>query len=282
MNFEVLDGAMGTQLMARGLQLGEPSILWNVSRPADVLGVHSAYARAGAQALVANTFGGSPFALGRVGLADRCWELNAAGVRLARQASGDGIVLGDVGPCGEHLEPYGELDPESLAMAVAQQGAALADAGADGFLVETFSDPTELGLTVTALKLLGLPVYASFSYQLTAVGIRTMSGTDATRCVTAAIEAGADGVGANCGSGLRLSDWVVLAEQLLSQAGDIPVFLKPNAGDPRVTADGIVYDVTPGEFACWASQARSLGVYAIGGCCGTTPDHIRAMQDAPC
>ncbi|HEY0866783.1 MAG TPA: homocysteine S-methyltransferase family protein [Fimbriimonas sp.] len=268
----VLDGAMGTQLIERGLTQGQSSALWSVDRPDDILAVHRAYADAGAQAITANTFSANRFMLAAYSMEGRLAEINRAAVDLARRT---GLpVLGDIGPSGEFLEPMGDLEPEDLLAAVQEQATALADAGVDGFLVETYSDPGEMFLTLEALKEFGLPIIATFTYERHS-WFATMMGTSPAKAVAACAEA--DAVGANCGSSLSLEDYLVLADELLA-ATDKPILLQPNAGTPKETGAGVSYDVTPEAFAEFGVLARAKGVGILGGCCGTSPAHIAALS----
>lgn len=278
----VLDGAMGTELIAKGLRNGEASIEWNIDHPDEVWDVHRSYVLAGSATITTNTFGGNAVMLRRHGLEARMVELNREAAALAKSASmGRVRVLGDIGPCGEFLEPLGDLEPEELVCAVREQAAVLASAGVDGFIVETMSDPAEVTVVVATLKAyFGLPVIASFTYEKGVHGYQTMMGNPPALATKAAIEAGADAVGANCGTSLGLHDYVLIAEQILRAAESVPVVLQPNAGTPDQTADGYQYSVTPEAFGEWAVDVMGRGVKGVGGCCGTTPKHIEAVCSA--
>ncbi len=275
------DGAMGTQLLARGLAGGDCGMLWNIDQPADVGAIHLAYRNAGCDLITTNSFGGSRFALELHGLGGRVADLNRAAARVARAAAGDtGWVLGDVGPFGGFLEPVGDTAPEDLRAAFQAQIAALLDGGADAILVETMSDPAEAVVGIEAAKACAadVPVIVTFAFQNTAPGeFRTLMGTTAAEAVRHATGAGAEIVGANCGTGLSLDDYVRLAEQLAAAAGGAAVIVQPNAGSPRTENGRTVYDATPGEMAVAATRLLGAGVRIIGGCCGTTPDHLTAM-----
>jgi 5-methyltetrahydrofolate--homocysteine methyltransferase len=278
------DGAMGTQLFARGLTSGSCGMLWNVDRPGDVGGIHLAYRDAGCDLITSNSFGGTRFALERHGLTDRVAQLNRAAARVARAAAGDhGWVLGDVGPVGDFLEPVGEITADELRAAFRLQIAALLEGGADAILVETMSDPAEAVVGVEAAKACksGVPVIVTYAFQLSAPGeFRTMMGTSVAEAVRAASAAGAEIVGANCGTALSLDDYVELAGQLVAAAGDSMVIVQPNAGSPRTEDGHTVYDATPEEMAATATRLLDAGVRIIGGCCGTTPAHLAAMSRA--
>ena len=280
----VCDGAMGTQLLARGLTSGECGMLWNVNRPGDVGGIHLAYRNAGCDLITTNSFGGSRFALKLHALENRVAELNRAAARVARAAAGEnGWVLGDVGPFGDFLEPVGDVTADELRAAFQAQIAALIEGGADAILVETMSDPAEAVVGIEAAKLCSttVPVIATYAFQKTAPGeFRTMMGTTAAEAVKSATGAGAEIVGANCGTGLSLDDYVKLAEQLVAAAGQAKVIVQPNAGSPRTENGRTIYDATPEEMAATALRLLATGVHIIGGCCGTTPAHLAAVSRA--
>lgn len=278
----VCDGATGTQLMLRGLTPGECGMRWNEERADDVAAVHAAYAKAGCRLITTNSFGGTRTMLDRHGLGDqvRNWNLKAAA--LARQAAGPGgWVLGDVGPFGDFLEPLGDMTGGRLQAIFGEQIGALVEGGADAILVETMSDPAEAAVGVRAAKAASsLPVAVTYAFQKSPDGFRTMMGTAAGEAIAAALAAGADIVGANCGTDLGLDDYVALAESLKAAAGSAPVILQPNAGAPKTTPEGVAYDATPEEMADAALRLREAGVRIIGGCCGTTPAHLAAMARA--
>ncbi|MFN3408961.1 MAG: homocysteine S-methyltransferase family protein [Limisphaerales bacterium] len=276
------DGAMGTELLARGLTGGECGMLWNVTRPADVEAIHRAYRAAGCALLTTNSFGGSRFALERHGLADRVAELNGAAARVARAAAGSTAwVLGDVGPFGDFLEPVGEVTADDLRAAFQEQIAALLEGGADAVLVETMSDPAEAVVGIEAARACSahIPVIVTYAFQKTAAGeFRTLMGTGVNEAAQRAITAGADVIGANCGTGLRLEDYVELARQMVAAAGRTPVIVQPNAGAPRTEQGRTVYHATAADMAATARRFLEVGVRVVGGCCGTTPEHLAAMS----
>ena len=280
----VCDGAMGTQLFARGLSSGDCGMIWNVERPDEVSRIHLAYRHAGCDLITTNSFGGSRFALELHGQSGRVAELNCAAARVARAAAGDhGWVLGDVGPFGDFLEPVGETTADDLRAAFQVQIAALIEGGADAILVETMSDPAEAAVGIEAAKACtgDVPVIVTYAFQKTAPGeFRTMMGTTAAEAVKSATGAGAEIVGANCGTGLSLDDYVKLAEQLVAAAGQAKVIVQPNAGSPRTENGRTIYDATPEEMAATALRLLTTGVRIIGGCCGTTPAHLAAMSRA--
>lgn len=279
----VCDGGMGTQLMARGMQPGECPELWNRTQPDHVRAIHAAYRDAGCQLLTTNTFGGTSTTLGKHGHGDDVEELNTAGARLAREAAGGKcLVMGDVGPFGDFLEPVGDTTLDQLREIFCRQLNALATGGADGIIIETMSDATELSVAVAAAKAVSTwPVIATFAYAHGEAGtFRTMMGTSAEDATKAAIDAGADIVGSNCGTSLSLDDYVRLADAIVSAAGSTPVILQPNAGAPQMIAGKLTYLAKPQDMAHLATRLINAGVKVVGGCCGTTPDHLRAMAAA--
>lgn len=277
------DGAMGTQLIARGARSGECAMLWNVDRPDDVLAIHAAYRKAGCDLITTNSFGGSGIALSRHGLDSRTPELNRAAAELARQAAGkDAWVLADVGPFGDFLEPFGDTTAEELRYSFCIQIEALLAGGADAVLVETMSDPGEAVVAVEAARSISqeAPVIVTYAFQKGPDGeLRTMMGSTVEQAVKIAVDAGATIVGANCGSALDFADYLALARQLLA-ASTVPVILQPNAGAPRVEQGNTIYDATPQQMADFVRQLAAIGIRIIGGCCGTTPEHLAAMAAA--
>jgi 5-methyltetrahydrofolate--homocysteine methyltransferase len=259
-------------------------MLWNIDRPGDVTAIHQAYRDAGCDLITTNSFGGSRFTLECHGLADQAVELNRAAAKVARTAAGDkGWVLGDVGPIGDFLEPVGDVTADELREAFQEQIAALLEAGADAVLVETMSDPAEAVVGIEAAQACNseVPVIVTYAFQKTTPGeFRTMMGTSAADAVRSATAAGAQIVGANCGTDLDLDDYVKLAEQLVSAAGNATVILQPNAGSPRVENGRTVYVATPEQMAMTSTRLLAAGVRIIGGCCGTTPEHLAAMSHA--
>ena len=273
------DGAMGTQLQSLGLAPGAGGELWNTAHADHVRSVHQGYLDAGADLLTTNTFGGSSCVLANHGAGARVHELNLAGARLARGIAGDRAwVLGDIGPFGGMLEPLGDASPDAVTAAFRQQTAALLEGGADVILVETMSDPAEAALAVRAAKAAGAElVIATYSFQQSAAGFRTMMGTTVAAALAAVLAAGAEVVGANCGTELSLNDYVQLTAELAAAAAGRPVIVQPNAGSPRLADGQIYYDESAAQFAAVVPRLLAAGARIVGGCCGSTPAHIAAM-----
>ncbi|MCL2648238.1 MAG: homocysteine S-methyltransferase family protein [Phycisphaerales bacterium] len=278
------DGAMGTQLMARGLKPGECGELWNLKRSSEVQAIHAAYVVAGCDLIMTNTFGATRTGLARHSLEKQVREINRAGAMLARAAAGEKAwVLGDVGPFGDFLEPAGDYTPEQLHDIFTEQLLGLQDGGVDGIIIETMVDPAEVVVAVKAARTLGdWPVIATFAFTPQADGqYRTIMGTTVEQAVQQAIAAGANVVGTNCGTGMSLEDYVKLAGQLVKAAGKTPVIVQPNAGAPQPTDAGVAYLATPGDMARLARELRDYAhVSLIGGCCGTSPAHMKSMAIA--
>jgi len=278
----VCDGAMGTQLIQRGMTTGECGMRWNAGRPDDILAVHRAYRDAGCRLIITNSFGGTRAMLGRHGLGDMTAEWNRKAAEIAAEAAGpDGWVLGDVGPFGDFLEPMGDTTVEELEGIFREQIEALVAGGADAILVETMSDPGELAAGVRAAReVTTLPVIATYAFQKSAGEFRTMMGTPVADAMAAAYDAGAAMAGANCGTDLSLDDYLELACRITAVANGRPTILQPNAGAPRMVDGRACYSATPEDMAATARELREIGIDIVGGCCGTTPAHLAAIAAA--
>jgi 5-methyltetrahydrofolate--homocysteine methyltransferase len=270
---------MGTQLQQLGLAPGAGGELWNVDHPDRVRQVHRSYVTAGADLLTTNSFGGTSYVLATHEAGARVREINFAAAQLAREVAGDRAwVLGDIGPFGGMFDPYGDADPAEVQVAFRQQAAALLEGGADALLLETMSDPTEAVLALEASRAAGAEcVFATFAFQKSAAGFRTMMGVSVHDCIAPLVTAGADAVGANCGTELSLEDYVKLTAELVAVSGGRPVIVQPNAGSPRMVDGRIVYDVTPAHFAAVVPRLLAAGARVVGGCCGATPEHLSAI-----
>ena len=276
----LLDGGMGTLLQDRGLDDGGAGELWNVERPDVVRDCHEAYAAAGARILTTNTFGGSRPRLRMHGLEDRVHELNAAAAAIAREvADRHGIlVAGDLGPSGELLAPLGAMTAEEAQTLFEEQLLGLCDGGIDVVLVETMSDLGEVLAAVAAARAVApdLPVIATLSFD---TNLRTMMGVRPADAVATLAEAGVDAVGANCGRGPEEMR-VIAAEMGAARPDGVLLVAQSNAGLPQVVGDHFEYDATPDDMAEHARELHKLGIDLIGGCCGSTPQHLAAMHQA--
>jgi len=281
----LLDGAMGTELIARGTEVGKCNDYLNVESPDVVMDIHGAYFQAGSDAVLTNTFGANKYVLARHGLADDVEKINTAGAQIARRAAGEGkYVLGDIGPSGDFLEPLGNLEPAQLRAAFAEQAGGLLAGGVDGFIIETMTALDEVTIAIEAVKSVSgeLPVLASMAFDKIPIGFRTMMGVDIESAVSKIVSLGVDAVGFNCGT-LTLDEYIELAGKYAAAASvlskDVIIFAEPNAGKPQLVGDRPVYRVSPEDFAAAAKRIHSAGVNIIGGCCGTGPEHIKVLAE---
>lgn len=280
----VLDGAMGTMLQDAGLDDGGAPELWNVERPDVVRSIHEAYLKAGARLVTTNTFGGTRPRLDMHGLGDRVAELNAAAARLAREAAEPygALVAGDLGPLGELLEPLGALSPDDAQALFAEQLRGLVDGGVDLVLVETMSDLGEVETAVKAAQQVAaetgrdLPVVVTLSFDTKG---RTMFGVTPAAAVTTLAALGVAAVGGNCGRGPEEMEAVAQAMAAVRPDGLLLV-AQSNAGLPVLVGDRFEYSAGPEVMAEHAVALRALGVDLVGACCGSTPDHVRAISEA--
>ena len=283
------DGAMGTQLQNRGLEPGGCGEHWNVTQPGKVAEIHAAYAAAGADCLLTNTFGACAITLQRHGVADQMAEINRQAVQVARQAFGEPgggdppsptFIIGDVGPFGGLLNPHGEASPDEVRDAIRGQIGALLSAGADAILVETQTAVEELAIGVACAREEGAAcVIGSMAFDLLRKGdgVKTMMGINPDDAARMMVDAGVDVLGANCGAGVGV-DWMARIAERYGEVTDLPVWAKPNAGLPELEGSNVVYRDTPEEMAALLPVALDAGVRIFGGCCGTTPAHIRAFR----
>lgn len=272
----VFDGAMGTLLYARGVFVNVCYDELNVTQPDLVRKIHAEYVNAGADILETNTFGANPVKLSSYGLADRTEEINAAAVRLARAAAGSQArVTGAIGPLGIRIEPWGPTAREEASAFFARQVEGLLEGEVDGFVLETFADINELECALRAVRAVSeLPVFA----QMTVGPDRTTSyGTDPVTIARTLEDLGADVVGLNCSVGPAV---LLDAIEDMAEHTSLPLSAQPNAGLPRTVRDRKMYMASPEYMAQYARRMIDAGVRFVGGCCGTTPDHIRAMAQA--
>ena len=279
----LLDGGMGTELIARGIEVGTCNDYLNIESPDIVSDIQSAYSQAGSDAVITNTFGANTYALARHGLAKEAVQINQAGAQIARRAAGEQrYVLGDIGPSGDFLEPLGTRKPEELREAFIEQTEALLVGGVDGFIIETMTALDEIAIAIEAVKSVSsdLPVLASMSFDKSGDGFRTMMGVDVDAAVSKIVTMDVEAVGFNCGTA-SLDEYVELAEKLVSTTrrfkDDLVICAEPNAGKPELIDGCPTYRVSPEDFAAAAEKIYAAGVSIIGGCCGTTPEHIKAM-----
>ncbi|MCX6430367.1 MAG: homocysteine S-methyltransferase family protein [Actinobacteria bacterium] len=272
----VSDGAMGTMLQSRGLTDGGAPELWNVERPEEIEAVLEEYASAGARLITTNTFGGTHGRLAMHGLESRLFELNNAR-KVADRHPGT-FVMGDVGPSGDLMEPMGTMTPESAKELFAEQIGALVAGGVDAILIETMSDLSEVEAAVRAVQSIAedMPIIATLSFD---TNMRTMMGVKPAQAVQALSQLGVRIIGANCGRGM--DEMRVIAAQMVEARPDgVFIIAQSNAGLPVLVGDEFVYQGTPAEMADFAKEMKAIGVNIVGSCCGSSPAHTAAINQA--
>ena len=279
----VCDGAMGTQLMLAGLEQGSCGEAWNLTHPERVLGIQRRYAEAGADCLITNTFGGSRLMLGRHGHDRDVAAINQAGAQIARRAFGarPGYVLGDIGPLGAILEPYGELPVADAQSALEEQAAALVGAGVDAIIIETQTSLEELGVAIDAARAAGAAcIIASLAYDLSLdkTFYKTMMGVAPEQAAEFVAERGAHVVALNCGTGMDMAGAAKVARIYRAHCA-LPIMVQPNAGLPVLENLKAVYKQTPADMARAVPEALVAGVNIVGSCCGSAPEHTRAIRE---
>lgn len=272
------DGAWGTEIARYGFDPGSCSELLNVDNPEVITGVARSYVDAGSDIILTNTFQGCVLKLKRFGLGDRTRELSREGALLSRKAAGNNVfVCGSLGPSGEFLRPVGMTQEKEMVDSFAEQVLGFVEGGVDAVLVETMSD---LGETLCALKAArensDLPVICSMTFEKGQKGYATMMGVLPDAAAEKLSEAGADIIGANCGAGI---DQMIEIAPIMRKVSEKALWFKANAGLPELIDGRTVFRETPEYMASRVPDLLALGAGIIGGCCGTTPDHIRAIRD---
>lgn len=272
------DGAIGTLLIERGLASGESPEAWNLSRPEVLEEIARRYREAGADLIQTNSFGASPLKLARHGLSERAEEINRRAVEIARSGAGGGaLIAASCGPSGRILRPYGDADPQEVFESFLRQARALVAAGAQAVCVETMSDLAEAMLAVKAAKSVSpaLPVLATMTFDRTRRGFFTIMGNDVSSAAAGLADAGADVVGSNCGNGIE--NMIAIAREFRATTR-LPLLIRSNAGMPQIDGERAVYPESPAFMAEKSRELVEAGVSIIGGCCGTTPEHVRALR----
>lgn len=271
------DGAMGTELFAQGLDQSVPCERWLLEAPEAVRQIHRGYIEAGSDWILTNTFGANPFRLEEAGLADQTEHLNHEAVRLAREAAEDTTyVVGDIGPCGHYLEPHGEMTASQLREGFSRQISALLDAGVDGLMIETMMDVEEMAVVLEeAVSLADCPVLASMTFQQGPQGIHTMCGAHPTDAARRLDKLGASAIGSNCMFGVETFPALIMEIRI---GANKPLLAKPNAGQPQLINGRATYPESAEHMAAWMPRIYEAGATLLGGCCGTTPDLIRALR----
>jgi 5-methyltetrahydrofolate--homocysteine methyltransferase len=279
-NGEVLvaDGAIGTMLMGRGLKPGEPPEFFNLTRIEVLEEIARLYLDAGADIIQTNTFGASPLKLSLYLLADKTEEINRNAVLAVRMVVKDNAYISaSCGPSGKILKPYGDNEPGEVYKSFERQMGALIKAGVDIICVETMIDLNEAILAVRAAKTLSpsIPVIATMTFDLIPKGFYTVMGVSVKDAAVELEKAGADIIGSNCGNGIE--NMIKIAREF-RQHSRRPIIIQSNAGIPETRGEETVYPETPEFMAEQAKELLTIGVSIIGGCCGTTPEHIRALR----
>lgn len=279
----ISDGATGTMLQRMGLPAGESPVACNLSHPDWVKSLHQKYVDAGCNVILTNTFGGSRPTLEREGHADNLRELNVRGAAIARDVaqgnpSRDVYVAASIGPTGLFLEPFGDVGEAQLEDVFGEQVEALLGAGVDLFCIETMSDLGEVKAAMRSVRCAcDLPIVATLTFDPGQRGLRTMTGVTPAMAVDDLVRAGADVVGTNCGSGI--DEVISVIREMRSANSSILLAAKPNAGLPELLDGRTVYRTAPDVMADGARRLAETGASLIGGCCGTTPEHLSRMAD---
>jgi 5-methyltetrahydrofolate--homocysteine methyltransferase len=276
----VSDGAWGTFLQQKGLVPGECPEAWNVSRPDDVLDIAKSYIAAGADMVETNSFGGSRFKLAKYGFEDKVFEFNKAAAEISRKAAGpDRFVLGSVGPTGKLLMME-EVTEEELYEAFKEQSIALEAGGVNAIMIETMTDLDEARIAVKAAKEhTSCEVFCTMTFEkITGGGYRTMMGISPTEMAETLVEAGADLIGTNCGNGME--DMIGMVLEIRAANTLIPVLVHANAGMPQYKDGKTTFPESPEEMASRVKAIVAAGANIVGGCCGTTPEHIRKIGES--
>lgn len=274
----ISDGATGTYLQGKGLEPGACPEEFNISNPHIVRGMARDYLDAGADMVLTNSFGGNKFMLGKYGHGDRVTEFNRVAAEHAySQVKSGQYVIGSIGPTGEFLEPLGEVSESEMYDAFAEQARGLAQGGADAVVIETKTALEEVSLAIKSVKEnTDLVVMSTMVFDKGPRGFFTMMGITPDVGMTGMLTAGADVVGTNCGNGIEL---MVELSGLMRDCTDSHLLLHSNAGIPEIKDGEIVYPETPEFMARGFEKIAALGIGILGGCCGTTPDHIRALRE---
>jgi methionine synthase I (cobalamin-dependent) len=277
----IFDGGMGSMLIARGLAPGESPEAWNLEKPDAEAEIQRLYYEAGSDVVHTNSFGASPVKLADRALGDRAERINRRAAEITKSVCPAGkLVAGDMGPTGKFLKPLGDLDPRDAEDSYSRQAEALLAGGANLISIETMYSLEETLAALRGAKSLGdVLVIASLTYNRTKNGFFTMMGDGVAKAVKALEDAGADAIGSNCSLG---SGEMIELTAAIRAATSRPILIQPNAGKPLAVDDSVVYGQTAVEFAADGLRIKAAGADMIGGCCGTTPEFIKALSKAVC
>ena len=254
----------------------------NITSPELVGRVHAAYFAAGSGAVITNTLGANKYVLARHGHAEKVGEINLAAAQIARKAAGENkYVLGDIGSCGDFLEPLGAVKADELKTTFAVQAKGLEDGGVDGFIIETMTAIEEVQAAIEAVKSVSrLPIFAGLAYDAAGDGFKTMMGVDPAGAVKRLGDSGISAIGFNCGT-LTMAEYIRLARDCGAalKGSELVLLAEANAGRPELVDGRAVYSLLPGDFADSCAEIFAAGATIVGGCCGTGPAHIRAMVE---
>jgi 5-methyltetrahydrofolate--homocysteine methyltransferase len=275
------DGAMGTMLFSNGLEFGDPPEIWNLAHPDVIRRIHRGYIEAGSKIILTNTFGGNRARLELSGHGDRVDDLNRTAAILLRAevdaAGGDALVAGDIGPSGEIVEPLGTLPYDEAVEIFREQAASLVAGGVDLIWIETMSDLNEIKAAIQGVRQAapGIALIATMTFDTRG---HTMMGVTPEEAVTALASWGADAIGGNCGNGP--DELIPVIAQMHAAAPDVVLVAKSNAGMPELVDMRAVYRADPATMAGQVMEMRDAGATIVGGCCGSSPDHLRAIAAA--
>ncbi len=270
----ISDGAIGTMLMKEGLKPGDCPEKINLEKPEVLEKIAGLYHAAGADIIQTNSFGGSPLKLAYYSLDDKTEEINKSAVNAVKRGTGgNSYISGSCGPCGQLIRPYGDIEPETVFDNFKRQTEILINAGVDLITIETMTDLTEVSLAINASKSVSesIPVAATMTFDLTPKGFFTIMGTNIQDAVEGMIDAGADIIGSNCGNGIE--NMILIAEEF-KKYSSVPLMIQSNAGLPVLKGDESVYPEIPEFMAEKCKRLLEIGISIIGGCCGTTPEHV--------
>lgn len=274
----VSDGAIGSLLFEKGLNPGDCPERFNLERPEILAEIALSYLQAGADIIQTNTFGASPLKLSDYDLEDKTEEINKKAVEIVKQVvDSKALVSGSVGPTGKMLLPYGDIEPVAMKENYKRQIGTLIESGVDLLCIETMTDLNEAVIAIQSARELSqdIPIISTMTFDVLPQGCVTIMGNKISEVCAKLEEAGANVIGSNCGNGTK--NMITIAKEFIANS-QLPIIIQSNAGIPTIIDDQVIYQETPEEFADFTKILLELGVSIIGGCCGTTPNHIRAIR----